>query len=131
MQYGATSEISSDGLTITVGTAALGDQMLKYTYVYRLDDATDRFAIVSAIKHGEQWPDPWTLASMMGVSTDNGLALSQSGSYLLRVESNMLVVYQASGKGLSWNFVRRCSTAPPLGYMWRSSESLGVHIFTL
>lgn len=123
VQYGASNQISSDGITIVVGTAALADQMMKYTYVYRLDDATNRFAIVSAIKHGEQWPDPWTLASTMGVSTDNGLALSQSGSYLLRVEGNMLVVYQASGKGLSWNFVRRCAIASPVGYLWRSSKS--------
>lgn len=122
VQFGASSQISSDGNTIAIGTAALGNQLSKYTYLYRLDDATNEFRIVSALSNGEQWVDPWTLGATMGTSTDNGLALSQSGKYLLRVESNMLVVYQGDGKGLFWNWERRCQIPPPNGFTWRASK---------
>lgn len=122
VHFGATSQISSDGKVIAVATAAFVNQLNKYTYMYHMDTAIDRFRIISAINNGEVYADPWPTASAMGINVDNAISMSQSGKYVLRVEDNRLVVYEASGLGMSMTWARRCQIFPPLGYLFRTSE---------
>ncbi len=121
VHFGAASQISADGQTAAVASAAFANQLWKYVYMYKRDPATDRFRIVSSISGGEAYTDPWPLASDLGVNVDNALSLSQSGRFVLRVEGPMLVVYEATGSGAEWSWLRRCQIPAPQGYLFRAS----------
>ncbi|KAF8065468.1 hypothetical protein HT031_003069 [Scenedesmus sp. PABB004] len=125
VHFGASSAVTSDAQTIAVSTASYANQLAKYTYLYKRDPATDRFRIVSSIANGEAWSDPWPAATAQGVNVDNGLAITQSGKFLMRVEAGRLVVYEAQGAGMTTTWLRRCQIAAPPGYNYRMSARRG------
>jgi hypothetical protein len=92
-------------------------------YMYRKDEFTGRFRIVSAISGGEHFPDPWPMLSGVGITDDNAVAMSQTGRFVLRVEMARLVVYEWSGSGMAMTWKRRCQITAPDGYTFRTSKS--------
>jgi hypothetical protein len=123
IQFGASGIISSDGQTVVVTTAANTNSMYKMAYMYRKDEFTGRFRIVSAISGGEHFPDPWPMLSGVGITDDNAVAMSQTGRFVLRVEMARLVVYEWSGSGMAMTWKRRCQITAPDGYTFRTSKS--------
>mgnify|MGYP001806933533 CR=1 FL=1 len=78
--------------------------------------------IISSISSGEYLPDPSPICTNIGLSEANAVAMSQSGQFVLKVESAMLVVYEWSGKGMTVTWKRRCQLQAPDGYTFRTSE---------
>lgn len=117
---------------MVVTTAANTNPMYKMAYMYRKDEFTGRFRIVSAISGGEYFPDPWPMLSGVGITDDNAVAMSQTGRFVLRVEMARLVVYEWSGGGMTMTWKRRCQITAPDGYTFRTSELMHyIHVTML
>jgi len=121
-QFGSSSQISSNGMTVVVATAQNVNTLYKVAYVYRRDAATGAFRVVTSINGGEYYTDTWPVLSRVGVVDDNALAVSQSGRFVLRVENAMLVLYEWSGSGFTMIWKRRCQITAPRGFTFRTSE---------
>eukprot|EP00775_Hariotina_reticulata_P006616 gene6616-6844_t len=120
-QFGSSSQISSNGMTVVVATAQKINTLYKVANVYRRDTATGLFRIVTSINGGEYYTDSWSVLSGVGVGDDNALAVSQSGRFVLRVENAMLVLYEWSGSGFAMIWKRRCQVAAPGGFTFRTT----------